>query len=412
MEGITSGGAVNLVKLRGSWGRIGDINGLISHGASYAPATEDYYAIFGPDSSREIYGTSYRSLANPNLRWEYTDQWGLGLDLTFLRNRLDITVDYYNKTTNRLIAPMPIPDMMGIPTAPMDNIGTVNNKGWEFSVNFSDRTKSVRGYSVWGMLNTNRVKVTDRGLNKDVLMNNSINVNSTQLLASQVGSPLYSFYLYQTDGIFKSQDEIDNYVNAKGDKLQSKAKPGDVKYVDVDGNGSIGSSDRVLQYNYQPKMTFSFGGTVDFRGFDLSLMFQGVAGNHIYNGLKQLLSSGRYEGGNLSTAVLDSYDFGGNYPALTLIKDDNGNFSRMSDIFLEKGDYLRLKNLTLGYTLPKSAMRAIGLSRSSLRVYFSADNLLTFTKYSGIDPEVGNFGVDRGSYPVSRIFNFGLNINF
>ncbi len=405
----------DLLKLRGSWGRIGDIVGLKSHEGNAYPEKNDFYAIFGQDANNLVYGTYYKRIPNPDLRWEYTDQWGVGLDAAFLDDRLDISVDYYDKTTDRLIAPMPLSDQSGLAVAPSANIGTVNNRGWELSLAFGDATRGGLRYNVWGMVSTNRSEVTNLGSWVDVLMNSQVNVNSTTLVGSQVGHPLYSFYLYQTEGIFRSQSEIDSYLHSDGTtKIQPNAKPGDIKFLDVNKDGKITTADRVLRHNYQPRLTFSFGGSVEYKGFDLSVMLQGVAGNHIYNGLRQLLSSGRYEGGNLSTEVLDSYDFNpdGGYPRLGILTDNNGNYNKMSNFFLEKGDYLRLKNLTLGYTLPSSAMQAIGLPSAGLRVYFSADNLLTFTKYSGIDPEVAYFGVDRGSYPVARLLNFGVNINF
>lgn len=405
----------DLLKLRGSWGRIGDIAGLKAHEGNAYPVKNSFYSIFGNEASNLIYGSFYQTMANPNLRWEYTDQWGVGLDMAFLGSRLDLSVDYYNKTTNDLIAPMPLADQFGIASPPSANIGTVNNKGWELSINYGDVTPNGVKYNAWGMLSTNKSAITDLGSWVDVMENRQVTVNSNILIGSQVGHPLYSFYLLQTDGIFRSQQEIDSYLHTDGTtKIQPNAKSGDIKYLDVNKDGKISKDDRILRGNYQPKLTFSFGGSVECKGFDLSVMLQGVAGNHIYNGLKQLLSSGRYEGGNLSTTVLKSYDFdpNGGYPALGILVDNNNNFSTMNDFFLEKGDYLRLKNLTLGYTLPSSAMKSIGLPAVGLRIYFSTDNLLTFTKYSGIDPEVAYFGVDRGSYPVTRLYNFGVNINF
>lgn len=144
-------------------------------------------------------------------------------------------------------------------------------------------------------------------------------------------------------------------------------------------------------------------------------MFQGVAGNYIYNGTKQMAMNGRADMGNLISDVYDTWDFnpsGSKYPRLGLVDDNNGNYVKFSDVFLEKGDYLRLKNITLGYTLPKHVTRHIGLEKGSLRVYMSIDNVATITGYSGIDPEVGNYGIDSGVYPVSRFFNFGVNVNF
>ena len=183
----------------------------------------------------------------------------------------------------------------------------------------------------------------------------------------------------------------------------------------TNGDGVINDNDRVLSRSYTPKQTYSFGGSLDWKGFDFSFMFQGVAGNYVYNGTKQLGMNGRQDLGNLTTDVYNTWDFKpmtSKYPRLGLSDDMNGNYLKVSDIFLEKGDYLRLKNITLGYTLPKHISRHIGMEKGSVRVYLSIDNVATITGYSGTDPEVGNYGLDSGIYPTSRFFNFGVNINF
>lgn len=166
-----------------------------------------------------------------------------------------------------------------------------------------------------------------------------------------------------------------------------------------------------MKGSYAPVNTFSFGGSLNWKGLDFSFMFQGVSGNYVYNGLKQMSMKGGNQGyGNMVTDVFDAWDFNpasSKYPRLGIAKDDNGNYINFSDVFLEKGDYLRLKNITLGYTLP---IKNAGVPK--IRVYGSVDNVCTITGYSGIDPEVGNYGVDRGVYPVARTFNFGVNLNF
>ena len=199
-------------------------------------------------------------------------------------------------------------------------------------------------------------------------------------------------------------------------QVQPNAKVGDQKFIATHGDGVITDADKVLTGCYTPKQTFSFGASLDWKGFDFSFMFQGVAGNYIYNGTKQMGMNGHgSDYGNLIEDVFDTWDFnpsGSKYPRLGLAEDNNGNYTKFSDAFLEKGDYLRLKNITLGYTLPKHIARHIGLTNGSLRVYVSIDNVATITGYSGIDPEVGNYGLDAGIYPSSRFFNFGVNLNF
>ncbi|MBS5978975.1 MAG: SusC/RagA family TonB-linked outer membrane protein, partial [Dysgonomonas mossii] len=162
------------------------------------------------------------------------------------------------------------------------------------------------------------------------------------------------------------------------------------------------------------KITYSFGGGFNMKGFDFSFMFQGISNVEIFNGFKQMGMTGRDVGNNMLADVLNSWNYNPNsgIPRLSIAGDSNGNYSKVSDFFLESGSYLRLKNITLGYTLPVKTMTSLGLAKSSVRFYISGDNLATFTNYSGFDPEVGNFGLDGGNYPVARSFRLGLNVNF
>ena len=300
---------------------------------------------------------------------------------------------------------------------PLGNIGEVSNKGFELSLDVNDTAlNGALKWSVFGIYSYNKNEVLSYGTRIDPYEHTGINLNSRSILYTDAGQPWRSFLIYNTDGIFRSQDEIDAYTwenpeTGVVNKIQPNAKPGDLKFVDTNNDGKINDADRTFHGSYAPTSTYSFGGTVNFKGFDLSIMFQGVAGNYVYNGLKQMGMNGRNDFGNLLTDVLQTWDYdnaGSKYPRLGLAEDRNGNYDKFSDIFLEKGDYLRLKNVTLGYTLPENLFKGM----PHVRVYFSADNLLTITKYSGIDPECGNFGVDRGLYPLTRMFTFGANVKF
>ena len=237
----------------------------------------------------------------------------------------------------------------------------------------------------------------------------------TKDLIDYIPTPEQIGVVYRTAGIFRSQDEINKYIYKNPETGEAKllmpdAKVGDLIFIDTNNDGVINDDDKTFAGSYTPKNTFSFGGSLNWKGFDFSFFFQGVTGNKVYNGLKQMAMNGRNDYGNLISDVYNSWDFnpqGSKYPRLGLVtgSDTNGNYSKFSDIFLEDGDYLRLKNITLGYTLPKSVSRFVGMENGSLRV-------CTITGYSGVDPEVGNYGIDRGVYPVSRFFNFGVNINF
>lgn len=412
-------GVFDLIKIRAGWGMVGNVD-LYPNTSSVDVPLSIY-----PDGSliggNTVYGSYYDTIANPGATWETTVQTSAGIDLTLLKNTLDISVDYYDKETRDLVDYVPTPPQMGVTTSPMGNMGRVTNKGWEFSVAY--RNTAVQGklnYSVWGNFSTNKSNVEEYG-SQPLVRHENPNINSQSILYSGVGHPWYSYYIYRTDGIFRSQEEIDRYVSKNAEtgevmQVQPNAKVGDLKFIDTNGDGVITDADKVLTGCYTPKQTFSFGASLDWKSFDFSFMFQGVAGNYIYNGTKQMGMNGHGgDFGNLIEDVFDTWDFnpsGSKYPRLGLAEDNNGNYTKFSDAFLEKGDYLRLKNITLGYTLPKHIARHIGLTNGSLRVYVSIDNVATITGYSGIDPEVGNYGLDAGIYPSSRFFNFGVNLNF
>ena len=412
---------LNLVKLRAGWGKIGNVDLYPNDVASVETLNYTYPVIFGQNLDNQLYGIYYNTRPNLYARWETTIQTSVGLDLSMFNNTLDISVDWYNKQTRDLIDRIPTPAHIGLNEAPMGNMGTVINTGWEFSLNYNGSAANGQlAYNVWGNYSYNHGYVKEYGTREGPVRHDEPNLMSNSLLYSTAGEPWYSFLVYKTDGIFRSQEEIDNYVWTNPDTgmsspIQPNAKPGDLKFVDTDNNGTINDDDKVFMGSYAPVHTFSFGGSLNWKGFDFSIMFQGVAGNKIYNGLKQLALRGGNGGdgsGNMTVDALDTWDFkpdNSKYPRLEFAdkRENNGNYTKFSDIFLEKGDYLRLKNITLGYTLPK-----FGKNMPGIRVYFSCDNVATITGYTGIDPEVGNYGIDRGVYPMSRFYNFGINLNF
>jgi len=417
-KSLNLGDRVNLVKFRGGWGKTGNVDLYPTNAVDVSLLSYSNASIFGAHLDNPIAGTYLNTIPNPNARWEITEQTSAGLDLTLLNQALEINVDWYDKRTKDLIDYIPTPWQVGVNEAPMGNMGEVVNRGWEFSANYHNNIGEL-GFNVWGMVSFNKGYVKDYGNRLDPVVHTNPNLNSQPLLYSFAGEPWHSFYIYRTAGIFQSYDDVVKYVSKNPETgetsiIMPNAKPGDLRYVDTNGDGKINGDDRVFAGSYDPKRTFSFGASVDYKGFDFNIMFQGVAGNYIYNGMKQMAMNGRQQGGNLLKTALDTWDFNpdSRWPRLGLVEDTNGNYLNFSDIFLEQGDYLRLKNVTLGYTLPASLMRSAGMQQLRLRLYVSADNLVTFTDYTGIDPETGNYGVDRGVYPMPHFVNFGLNLNF
>lgn len=408
---------VNLLKVRGSWGQVGNV-ALVPRYSWNVPLNEtDWAMIYGKDLNNIIYGGVYAgSIGTKDLKWETTEQWGVGLDMGLLDNSLNLTVDYFNKRTKDLIEVVPVPSVAGISVSPYGNVGDVVNRGWEFGLSYSKKIGNVT-FGVNGNLSTVHNEVLDLG-NLEFMQHNVV-INSLTPLRSAVGHPWYSYYVLKTEGIFQSQEEIDNFTwrdpeTGIKQKVQPNAKPGDFKYVDFNNDGKITDEDKQYLGSYMPKITFGFGGNLQWKGIDFSFQFQGVGKSTVYNGFKQMGYTGRGQGGNMLADVKNSWEYNktSGVPRIGLISDPNGNYNSLNDFFLEDASYLRLKNVTIGYTLPGNVMRAIGLPGSTARFYLNGENLFTATDYSGIDPEVGNFGIDGGTYPVSRSFSIGFNFSF
>lgn len=415
---------VNNLKLRASWGELGNQN-IFDNYPIYSDVSntyddDGYYAVFGK-SEKATGGRYESSIANKDIKWEVTRQTNVGLDLSFI-NKLDVTADYFIKTSSDILLQVPITSVVGISSAPWVNSAKVRNSGFELNMSYNDETTSGFKYSVYGNFSTLKNEVLALGGGQEAIY--GAQYASNNITRTVVGEPMAHFFGMKTDGIFKSQEEIDNYVNSKGEKLQPDAVVGDVKFVDYDGNGVINGEDRTNIGDGFPDFSYGFGFNGEYKGFDLNLSFQGVAGYQIFNALRYqgLFVDYRY---NQFAEILDRYhpvnNPDGTLPRVTTV-DKNGN-SQMSDLYVENGNYLRLKSITLGYTLPKSLTSKINLSK--VRVYVTAQNLFTITKYSGFDPELGetyadaddNYGVtelavDRGQFPQPRTFIFGINVNF
>jgi TonB-linked SusC/RagA family outer membrane protein len=398
--------AVDLFKVRASWGRIGNY-GSIDHYYGYSKLTADYTYQIGNGAPRSN-SLAMTNSFNPTLSWETSQQTDIGIDISMLKQRLNITADYFDKLTYDLIQEQTAawPKTYGI-NPPMINLGKIGNKGFEVAVNWNDHIGTV-GYSVGGNIATlkNRVVEIDNNPNSFWPHDDAFRGVLTPF-RSTVGQPFYSYYLIQTAGIFQSDDEAKAYVK-DGKRIQPFAKAGDLKFVDADGDGSISDKDRVYMGNAFPKVTYGFTASVNWKNFDMSLFFQGVGGVKLFNAFKLTTLSGAEQGYNRWDKILDAWsptNKGSNIPIISA-QDANKNFQTSSDWYLENGNYLRLKNLIIGYTFKKMSWN------QGLRVYFSGDNLLTFTKYTGMDPEVGGYGLDGGQFPVSRVFSIGANVKF
>lgn len=394
---------LNTLKLRMSYGVTG--NSRIPNFAYQAIIEGGRNYSFG-SSGVVTSGSTPGRIANPELKWEETTQTNFGFDAKLL-NDFTFTFDWYKKKTSGILLDPELPGYVGNEAPPFQNIGEMNNSGLEFELGYKKRINDFN-LSVNANLATIKNEVDYLG---PVAYYNGPGFQSMgPVTRTQVGHAYNSFYGYQTAGIFQNQEEIDAYTNASGGLIQPNAVPGDFRWKDVNGDGTITADDKKFLGSPLPKMTFGFTINMDYKGFDMMIFAQGAAGNKIFQGLRRL----DIGNANYSTEVLSRWTGEGTsntFPRLSS-SDNNGNFTNMSDFYLEDGDYLRFKVVQLGYTLPSAIINKIGLQK--VRLYITGENLLTLTKYTGYDPEIGGdvFGIDRGYYPQARTFMFGANLQF
>ncbi len=397
-------GMLNFLKLRGGWGvngndRIGNyqfVSQIISN---------RNYEIGGVTQI----GTSPLSIANEGIRWEDNKQINFGLDFGAFENRLQGSVDYYVKTNEGLLERVPILGHVG--NDPSDsNAGSIENKGVEMSLNWRNNFRGVNyNFGINGAYNKNTVTFI---ANPEKVIIGASWAVAGPVTRSIEGLPIAYFWGYQTDGIFQNENEVFSHINSDGELLQPRAVPGDVRFQDLNGDGVINENDRTIIGNPTPDITYGINLGADYRGVDFSVFFQGTIGNDVFNGTQR--QDLRFT--NRTTGILDRWTAEGtsnSVPRYTWT-DTNNNY-RISDLYIEDGSHMRLKNIQIGYSLPSGILKKIRAQK--WRIYVSGENLLTFTKYSGVDPEIGatspfDLGIDRGVYPTARTIRFGTGITF
>lgn len=396
-------GPVGFIKFRASWG----INGNQEIG--------DYQFVSTIDKSRGyIYGlgrytgSSPSYIENADIKWEQSEQLDIALDLGAFNDRLTATFDYYVKNTNGLLERIAIPAHVGN-DPPYANVGSVQNRGVEMSANWRHSVKKVK-YSAGLNVAYNHNEVTKIG-NAEGYLNGATWAIAGVVTRAEEGLPIGYFYGYKTAGIFQNEDDIYNHYGSNGLPLQPNAVPGDVIFVDVNGDDVINDADRTYIGSPTPKWTLGFNGSAEYMNFDLSFLFIGAFGHQIFNGAQR--QDLQYT--NRPVDYLDRWTGEGTsneIPRYTW-SDVNQNY-RVSDLYIEDGSYVRLKNLQIGYTLPQKFLERIKIG--AWRFYISGENLLTLTGYSGAEPEIGgsafDSGIDRGVYPASVIYRFGTSLSF
>jgi TonB-linked SusC/RagA family outer membrane protein len=345
-------------------------------------------------------------IGNDDLKWETTRQLDLGLDVSFIQGRISLVSDYYIKHTYDMLYFAEVPYTSGFDKA-LINVGSMVNRGFEFTLN----TVNVTGALNWNTdfsISFNQSEVTDLKNNDDTYISNDeykLKIGYWSII--RVGEEIGSFYGLVSDGIWQTGEAEESALYG--------ARPGDFKYVDQNGDQQINADDRLIIGHAQPDFFWSLNNTLTFKGWELSFYFQGVHGNDILNSNRFELESGNGLS-NASTAMLDRWtpeNPSNTYPRA----NRNADYLHMSDRYLEDGSYIRLQLLTLGYDLPRAFLSRLKIQR--VRIYLSGKNLLTFTEYSGFDPEVGRFGTsnirqgyDLGAYPTARTYLIGLNLEF
>ncbi|MCB0640055.1 MAG: TonB-dependent receptor, partial [Phaeodactylibacter sp.] len=403
-EKFWSSTTVTFLKLRASWGqngndKIGDyrFTSVVRSGQNYT---------FGPGETITN-GSVALEAANPDLKWETITQTNIGLDVELWSGKLNLIADYFIKTTADMLYAAPIPLAAGT-EPPIQNIATMENRGLELTANHRNSAGAFN-YDLGANLTLINNEVTGLGSGGEPVFSGNIQSGGFAAI-TDIGLPIASFYGYVTDGIFQNVSEIEDHA------FQSEnTAPGDLRFVDLNEDGVINEQDRTVIGNPIPKFTYSFTGTLEFKGIDLSIFIFGIQGNDIYNGRTRwdLTTTNR------PASILNRWTGPGtsNSEPRVNLNDPNQN-ARVSDRFVEDGSFLRLKNVQIGYSLPATVLDKIKFNK--LRIYVSGQNLLTFTEYTGLDPEIGvintqnslEIGIDRGYYPQPRTILGGIQVEF
>ena len=394
------GGRVDDVKLRLGYGETGNQGGIDNYAYFTRLKTGQY--VFNGTPVSTLYPLV---MPNPDVQWESVKQFNIGADIALLGQRLNVTLDAYLKNTSDMLVPMSVPITTGYSDiyVPSINAGEVQNRGVELTLSSRNLTSAVKWDTDFNIsYNQNEVMK----MNDGIALFTGGDINMTKVQVSTEGKPVNTFYGYVTNGLFQTEQEVDDYAV----QVSGGTAPGDIRFLDLDNNGVINADDRTYIGNPFPNWSFSMNNSLSYKDFDLQIFFQGIADADIYNA-NRIWQESMSIPQNQTTKVLDRWRGEGtsNTVPRAVYSDPNMNV-RHSDRFIEDGSYLRLKNLTLGYTLPAALAQKVQLSTA--RLYLSCQNLFTLTNYSGFDPEVGAGGVDMGTYPVTRTVSLGVNIQF
>lgn len=371
------------LKLRGSWGQLG--NQEIDN--------YTFMTLLKKDGDKYVISR----YGNPDLKWETSEQWNVGVDLGILRNKLYLSADYFMKTTSDILLPISLPSYVGSVSPTIVNAGTVRNKGFELSLTYRDKVGDFN-YSINGNIATLDNKVLK-------LHPNLPNIDG-KVTRTTVGQPLNAYYGFVMEGIYQNEAEINEQLYATDNPT---VQPGDIRFKDLDNNGKIDDNDRDFLGSPIPRFTYGFTLNGEYKGFNFSMLFHGVQDVQHFNDLKKILNYDTRPFNHTTEMLGYWYGEGTSNSIPRPSFTDNGG-SRISSIFVEDASFFRLKNVELGYSFAK-LLKKINSPISDLKIYVSAENLFTVTSYSGLDPESTDL-IDYGTYPQARSFLFGVNVKF
>jgi hypothetical protein len=394
---------ISNLKVRGSWGIIG--NDKIPYDKQYS-LTQNLVTVLGIPSAANS-AVTYNVSGNPNLKWESTTQSDAGLEISLLKNKLSGEFDYYHRITNGILIPLSTPDYLGNGQGAVEyfNAASVKNTGLESKITWKDKFGQVEyTISVLGSTVSNKVLKIGGSSGIDSVLYGGALSNGKRATQSRVGLPIGAFFGYKTNGVFQSTDELNAYPHL------STAVPGDLRFVEVNNDGKIDGNDRTYIGSPIPKFLLGLNLEADYKGFDFSVDIQGVYGNKIFNA-KEVVRPDPY---NWEQHVLGAWTGQGTSntePRATY----GGNNYEPSDKFVQDGSFTRLRNVTLGYTLPSAITKKIAINQ--LRIYIKGSNIYTLAKFTGYTPEIGSLdvlsnGIDYGTYPVTSVYSFGINLTF
>ncbi|MCF2503508.1 TonB-dependent receptor [Dyadobacter sp. CY107] len=406
-------------KLTGGWGQLGNQN--VASLQYLALINSTYRYAFGNGGvQNQVSGAAQSRLANLNIGWETAEMSNFGLEAGLFKNSLYLSANYFIKDTKKMLLAPPSVGTIGSATIPDQNVGQLRNQGLELEASYKHTVGDVT-FNVSGNATFIKNRITKLATPGGFLATQLYGRGQQEIVRTYEGQPYGTFYGYKTDGIYQNASEIDGDANIANDPRRTDGQivPGDVRFVDLNNDGIVDDEDRTIIGSPQPKINYGFSAGANYKGFDFTLFFIGVGGVNIYNADRMQGLDASYPF-NLYADALNSWNGEGSSNTIPRMSINNANRNfRPSDLFVEKGDYLRLKNMTLGYAIPKNAISKLKMSQA--RVYVTGQNLLTFTKYTGLNPELGYVGtsgsynqlnVDYAQYPLARTWTIGATISF